>query len=72
MELTGNTSFQDGHLVNPKFLSKIKESCVTDTPLSPIYEDFDDIVGNDPMVLKNNNEGNKIIASNFKYNPNDD
>ena len=72
MKLTGNTSFQDGHLINSKCLSKIKALGVTDTPLSPIYEDFDDILGNDPMVLKNNKEGNEIIASNFKYNPNDD
>ena len=72
VESQDNTSFQEVHLVNPKFQSEIKGSGVTDTLLSPIHEDFDAIDGNDPMMIKDNKERNTIIANTLNYNPIDD
>ena len=57
MKSKGNTSFQEVHLLNPAFQSKIKGSCVTDTLHSPIHEDFDTIDDNVTMIINNDTEG---------------
>ena len=65
----GNTIMQEVHMGNPIFHSQIKGSDVTYNLHRTIHENFDVIDSNVAMIIKDDKEGNKIIARNLNYNP---
>ena len=63
MNLKGNAIFQEVHLVNTTFQPKPKEASVNDTINHPIVEDSNAFDVNITLLIKDDKEGKKIVAS---------